>query len=51
MILNLTTFTLTGGIYYSNPFSIFSSDNFLSVIATLAANGTVSIQQSLDEVT
>lgn len=51
-ILNLTSgFTPDSGSYYSTSFGILQDDDKITVEATLSANGTVSIQQSLDEIT
>jgi len=51
LILDESHFTLTGGVYYSVPFQLEELDNFMSVEVTLTGNGSVDIDQSIDETT
>lgn len=53
MILTLTSdkFTLDSGFYYSQPFKIETTDNYIAVEAELLANGTASMQHSIDGIT
>jgi hypothetical protein len=50
MILNFTSanFALDTEVYYSTPFTIETNDTLMSIEVHLAANGSTSLQQSLD---
>ena len=44
-----TKFTLNAGVYYSPVFNIAEGDNLITVECTLNSNGSVSIEQAIDQ--
>jgi hypothetical protein len=53
MVINYinTDFTLVSGSYYSLPFRIEARDTLMTIECALTGNGSVVIQQSIDDVT